>query len=216
MHSDSEERKVSIKLSRVPSRTRLRGRLFVVHSEREGNTPQFLLKVFAIEGSSPGSIRRSSHHQAIKALRVGPLHSHLVREQPKTVPELYEQFTKFSKSEIQHFRKFEQLRKISKPDNIRPSSPTNHIPNAKQQPQVKSEANPPPPQIQEPQQQNVPNTWYNPCNHRRLQYQLSNQATTPRLLQRSKSYSCQRPHYSDHVVPHSHNLIRPRYQPNLI
>jgi hypothetical protein len=54
--------------------------------------------------------------QAIKALRVGPLHSHLVREQPKTVSELYEQFTKFSKSEIQHFRKLEQQRKTSKPD----------------------------------------------------------------------------------------------------
>jgi hypothetical protein len=41
--------------------------------------------------------------QAIKALRVGPLHSHLVRERPKTVAELYDHFAKFSKSEIQHF-----------------------------------------------------------------------------------------------------------------
>jgi hypothetical protein len=54
--------------------------------------------------------------QAIKALRVGPLHSHLVREWPKIVPELYDQFAKFSKSEIQHFHKLEQQRKISKPD----------------------------------------------------------------------------------------------------
>jgi hypothetical protein len=54
--------------------------------------------------------------QAIKALRVGLLHSHLVREQPKIVSELYEQFSKFSKSEIQHFCKLEQQRKISKPD----------------------------------------------------------------------------------------------------
>jgi hypothetical protein len=38
--------------------------------------------------------------QAIKALCAGPLHSHLVRERPKTVPELYDQFPKFSKSEI--------------------------------------------------------------------------------------------------------------------
>jgi hypothetical protein len=45
--------------------------------------------------------------QAIKALRAGPLHSHLVRERPKIVTELYEQFTKFSKFEIQHFRKLE-------------------------------------------------------------------------------------------------------------
>jgi hypothetical protein len=44
------------------------------------------------------------------------LHNHLVREQPKIVPELYEQFTKFSKSKTQHFHKLEQQRKFSKPD----------------------------------------------------------------------------------------------------
>jgi hypothetical protein len=32
------------------------------------------------------------------------------------VPELYEQFTKFSKSEVQHFCKLEQQRKVAKPD----------------------------------------------------------------------------------------------------
>jgi hypothetical protein len=45
---------------------------------------------------------------AIKSLRVGPLHSHLVRERPKTVPELYDQFAKFSKSKIQHACKLKQ------------------------------------------------------------------------------------------------------------
>jgi hypothetical protein len=54
--------------------------------------------------------------QAIKALRTGPLHSHLVRERPKTVPELYDQFAKLNKTEIQHFRKLEQQRKVAKPD----------------------------------------------------------------------------------------------------
>jgi hypothetical protein len=54
--------------------------------------------------------------QAIKALRVGPLHNHLVREWPKIVPELYVQFAKFSKSEILHFCKLEQHRKVSKLD----------------------------------------------------------------------------------------------------
>jgi hypothetical protein len=44
------------------------------------------------------------------------MHSYLVREQPKIVPELYEQFTKINKSEIQHFRNLEQQRKVSKPD----------------------------------------------------------------------------------------------------
>jgi hypothetical protein len=47
---------------------------------------------------------------------VGPLHNYLVRELQKTVTELYEQFAKFSKSEIQHFHKLEHERKIPKPD----------------------------------------------------------------------------------------------------
>jgi hypothetical protein len=45
--------------------------------------------------------------QAIKALWAGPLHSHLVRERPKILSELYEQFAKFSKLEVQHFHKLE-------------------------------------------------------------------------------------------------------------
>jgi hypothetical protein len=49
-------------------------------------------------------------------MRAGPLHNHLVRERPKTMWELYEQFTKFNKSEIQHFCKLEQQRKVSKED----------------------------------------------------------------------------------------------------
>jgi hypothetical protein len=69
------------------------------------------LKVQALEVSNNQVIR-----QAIKALRVGPLHSHLVREQPKTVSELYEQYTKFSKSEILYFCKLEQQRKVPKLD----------------------------------------------------------------------------------------------------
>jgi hypothetical protein len=54
--------------------------------------------------------------QAIKALRAGSLHSHLLRDRPKTASKLYEQFTKFNKSEVQHFRKLEQQRKVAKPD----------------------------------------------------------------------------------------------------
>jgi hypothetical protein len=44
------------------------------------------------------------------------LHNHLVSERPKTVTELYDQFAKFSKSEIQHSRKLEQLRKLANLD----------------------------------------------------------------------------------------------------
>jgi hypothetical protein len=87
-----------------------------VCSERERDTPQFLPEFFAAEGPSSGSIDDQVISQDIKAMCAGPLHSHLVREHPKTVLKLYEQFTKFSKSEIQHFHKLEQQMKVSKPD----------------------------------------------------------------------------------------------------
>jgi hypothetical protein len=54
--------------------------------------------------------------QDIKALRTRPLHSHFVRERPKIVAELYEEFTKFSKSEMLHFCELEQQRKTTKHD----------------------------------------------------------------------------------------------------
>jgi Ser/Thr protein kinase RdoA (MazF antagonist) len=54
--------------------------------------------------------------QAIKALCIRLLHSHLVREQLKTFVKLYEKFAKFSKSEVLHFRKLEQQRKALKHD----------------------------------------------------------------------------------------------------
>jgi hypothetical protein len=52
--------------------------------------------------------------QAIKALRARSLYSHFVREWLKTVAELYEDFTKFSKLEVLHFRKLKQHRKAPK------------------------------------------------------------------------------------------------------
>jgi hypothetical protein len=65
--------------------------------------------------------------QVVKPLRVGPLHSHLVREQPKIVLEPYDQFAKFSKSEILHFQKLEQERKVAKPDEApRPCHSDSH------------------------------------------------------------------------------------------
>jgi hypothetical protein len=51
--------------------------------------------------------------QAIKALRVGKLHSHLVRERPKTLKALYKEFQKFSRSEVSHYRKLDQQRKVT-------------------------------------------------------------------------------------------------------
>jgi hypothetical protein len=70
--------------------------------------------------------------QAIKALRVGPLHNHLVREWAKTVIELCENFIKFSKSVVLHFRKLEQQRKapdeISRPTRFSENGPHNNYP----------------------------------------------------------------------------------------
>jgi hypothetical protein len=49
--------------------------------------------------------------QAIKALCASQLHNHLVRERPRTLEELYDNFQKFSRSEVLHFRKLGQQRK---------------------------------------------------------------------------------------------------------
>jgi hypothetical protein len=62
--------------------------------------------------------------QAIKSLWDGTLHSPLVREKPKIVAELYENFAKFSKLEVLHFRKLEQQRKTPKHDEA--SRPTHY------------------------------------------------------------------------------------------
>jgi hypothetical protein len=81
---------------------------FLTCTQREKETlPNFYrrflqLKAQALEVSNDKVIT-----QAIKALCVRPLHSHLVGERPKTVPKLYEEFAKFSKSEVLHFRKLE-------------------------------------------------------------------------------------------------------------
>jgi hypothetical protein len=52
--------------------------------------------------------------QAIKALHDGQLHTYLVRERPRTLEEMYDNFRKFGKSEASHFCKLEQQRKVPK------------------------------------------------------------------------------------------------------
>jgi hypothetical protein len=49
-------------------------------------------------------------------LHTGQLHSHLVREHPRTLEELYEEFHKFSKAEVLHFCKLGQQRKSTNED----------------------------------------------------------------------------------------------------
>jgi hypothetical protein len=52
-----------------------------------------------------------SNEQAIKAWHADQLHSHLVREYPRTLEELYEEFRKFSRAEVLLFHKLGQQRK---------------------------------------------------------------------------------------------------------
>jgi hypothetical protein len=105
---------VPAKFFGVPSRARYRRRLCLVPSVKKKHysisTRNLQLKAHALEVSDDQVIPR-----AIKALRARPLHSHLVRERLKSMSELYKKFTKFSKSEIQHFRKLEQQRETPKP-----------------------------------------------------------------------------------------------------
>jgi hypothetical protein len=83
--------------------------------------PNFYQRFLQLKAQAPEVSDEQVIAQAIKALRAGPLHNHLVRERPKTVLEPYEQFMKFSKSEIQHFGKLEKQRKVSKFDEaLRP------------------------------------------------------------------------------------------------
>jgi hypothetical protein len=90
---------------------------FLSYAQREKETlPNFYQRFLQLKAQAPEVFDDQVIAQAIKALRVGPLHNHLVREQPNIVPELYEQFAKFNKSKILHFHKLEQQRKVSKPD----------------------------------------------------------------------------------------------------
>jgi hypothetical protein len=90
---------------------------FLLCTQREKETlPNFYRRFLQMKAQAPEVLDDQVIAQAIKALHAEPLHNHLVRERPKTVSELYEQFAKFSKSEIQFFHKLEQQRKISKPD----------------------------------------------------------------------------------------------------
>jgi hypothetical protein len=89
--------------------------LSCVQKEREP-LPEFYRRFLQLKAQAPKVSNEKIIAQAIKALRVGPLHSHLVRERPKTMLELYDQFAKFNKSKIKHFRKLEQQWKVAKLD----------------------------------------------------------------------------------------------------
>jgi hypothetical protein len=54
--------------------------------------PNFYGRFLQLKVQAPDVLDEQVIVQAIKALRVRPLHSHLVRERPKTVPKLCDQF----------------------------------------------------------------------------------------------------------------------------
>jgi hypothetical protein len=90
---------------------------FLSCAQREKETlPNFYQRFLQLKAQAPEASDDQFIAHAIKALPAWPLHSHLVREWPKIVPELYEQFTKFWKSKIRHFHKLEQQRKFLKSD----------------------------------------------------------------------------------------------------
>jgi hypothetical protein len=84
------------------------------NGESWAHSPNICQRFLRLKAQAPKISNDQVITQAIKALHVGSLHNHLVRERPKTVQELYENFEKFSKSEVLHFRKLEQQRKAPK------------------------------------------------------------------------------------------------------
>jgi hypothetical protein len=64
---------------------------FLSCTQREKETlPNFYQRFLQMKARAPDVSDDQVIAQAIKALRAGPLHNHLVREQLKTVSELYE------------------------------------------------------------------------------------------------------------------------------
>jgi hypothetical protein len=63
--------------------------LSCVQKEREPFS-KFYRRFLQLKAQAPEMSDEQVIAQSIKALRAGPLHSHLVRERPKIVPELYD------------------------------------------------------------------------------------------------------------------------------
>jgi hypothetical protein len=63
---------------------------FLSYAQREKEMlPNFYGRFLQLKAQAPEVLDEQVIAQAIKALHTGPLHSHLVREQPKTVLKLY-------------------------------------------------------------------------------------------------------------------------------
>jgi hypothetical protein len=86
--------------------------LFCQHYERE-TLSDFFWRFLRLNAQASEVSDKQVITQAIKALCACQLHSHLVRDHPKTLEELYDNFQKFSSAEVLHFRKLDQLKEGS-------------------------------------------------------------------------------------------------------
>jgi hypothetical protein len=75
--------------------------------ERE-TLPDFFHMFLWLTAQVPEVSDKQAITQAIKPLRIGQLHNHLVRERSRTLEELYDEFLKFSRAEVLYFRKLGQ------------------------------------------------------------------------------------------------------------
>jgi hypothetical protein len=73
----------------------------------------FLCKFLCLKAQAPEVSDEQGITQAFKVLCTSQLHSHLVRDCPKTLEGLYEEFWKFIKAEVLHFCKLGQQRKVA-------------------------------------------------------------------------------------------------------
>jgi hypothetical protein len=84
---------------------------FYQQYERE-MLPDFFRRFLWLKAQAPEVSDEQAITQTIKALCAGQLDSHLVREHPKTLEGLYEEFRKFRRSEVSHYHKLDQQRKV--------------------------------------------------------------------------------------------------------
>jgi hypothetical protein len=84
---------------------------FSCQQYKRATLPDFFHRFLWLKAQASEVSDEQAITQAIKALRVGQLHSHLVRECPRALEELCDEFHKFSRAEVLHFRKLGQQRK---------------------------------------------------------------------------------------------------------
>jgi hypothetical protein len=103
----SFEQNVSYQLPRLPSGAQYRGGVSCQQYESE-TLSYFFRRFLRLKAQAPEVFDEQVITEAIKALHIGLLHSYLVQEHPRTLEELYDNFRKFNRLEVLHFRKQDQ------------------------------------------------------------------------------------------------------------